>query len=128
MPSLGPFRISKGADISKSCWVPASTGPPPSGCVWVQLGVCSAESLCQQDCSMDCTGRGWSPVTGPFQHLQSDLVWWAYLQGLPDHSQDGLELNHRPLKDPKPGLRSVRLLPEVCVSVTPAGSLGVWCC
>lgn len=116
----------------------------------MQTEVCPAGSLCQQArpfrvcmgtagsvfCSvpvpaglfMDCAGRGWSPVTGPFQHLQSDLVWWAYLKGLPDHSQDGLELNHRPLKDPKPGLRSVRLLPEACVSVTPAGSLGVWCC
>lgn len=39
---------------------------------------------------MDC---GWdrSPVTEPFQNLQSDRVWQAHLQGLQDHSQEGPE-------------------------------------
>lgn len=27
----------------------------------------------------------------PFQNLQSDWVWLAHLQGLPDHGQEGLE-------------------------------------
>lgn len=40
----------------------------------------------------------WSPVTGPFQDLQSDRVWWAYLQGRPDHGQEALEPVRGPLR------------------------------
>lgn len=37
----------------------------------------------------DCGWMGWSPVTGPFQNLQFDQLWWADLQGLLDGSQVG---------------------------------------
>lgn len=38
----------------------------------------------------------WSLVRGYFQDLQSDFVQtdWTYLQGFPDHSQEGLEPVH----------------------------------
>lgn len=58
----------------------------PSGCLGVQMGMSSAESL---GLLMGSPGRGWSPVSGYFQNLQSDLIWQVYLKGLPDHSQGG---------------------------------------
>lgn len=105
MQVWGPFRISKDADRSMSCWVPVSAGHPFRVCMGAAGSVFCGVPV-PTGLFMDCAGKGWSPVTGPFQHLQSDLVWWAYLKGLTDHSQDRLELNHRPLKEPKPGLRS----------------------
>lgn len=72
---------------------------------------------------MDCAGRDWSPVykVPSESTVRSSLV--GLLQGAPGPQPKGLELNHRPPKNPQ--LRSMRLLSEAWVSVTP-GSFGLW--
>lgn len=65
---------------------------------------------------MDC---GWdrSPVTEHFQNLQSDRVWQAHLQELPDQA------SQEPVQGPQPGLRFICLLPSAGVSMTAPRSL-----
>lgn len=57
--SLRPFRISGGTDGRAFCWVPVPAGLS-GACGWDEL----------------------DPVSGHFQNLQSERVWWAYVQGL----------------------------------------------
>ena len=66
----------------------------------------------------------WSPVTGPCQNLQSDLVWRTHRHELLDHSQEGLEPVHRPLQGPRPGPRSVHLTPDLWVGLVPPLACG----
>ena len=58
----------------------------------VQLWMSPTGSLFWQDCWKTVARKGWSPVTHPFQNLQSEWVWRTYLQGLLDHAWVGLEL------------------------------------
>lgn len=52
------LRVSGGTNGHVSCWF-----------------------LAPADCSQTVAVMGWGPVKGPIQDLQSDWVWWTYLQG-----------------------------------------------
>lgn len=88
------------ADRSVSCLVPVSTGP-----------------------LMNCRGDRLEPCYRTTQNLQSDPVWWACLQGLPDSGGEGLELVYQLLQGPQPRWRSVRLLPNPWMDMIPLSAL-----
>lgn len=71
--------------------------------------------------------RGGSPVTEQFQNVQLDRIQQVCLPGLPDNGQEELQLSHEPLLHLKPGVRSVGLLPQAWVCMTPPSYLGRLC-
>lgn len=68
-----------------------------------------------------------SPVTKQFQNVQLDIGQQVCLQGLPDNSQEELQLRHGPILHSKPGVQSVGLLVQAWVCMTPPKYLDRLC-
>lgn len=82
--------------------------------------------LCWQDCSWTVVGWDLVSVTDCFEiYSQTHLA--GLPQGVLDYGLEGLDLGHSPLQGPKLGPRSLGLLFEAYVGVTPSRSLGIWC-
>lgn len=88
----------------------------PSQDVWgPQMGWSPAKYLYQRDVLWTSGWKVWNTSAEPFQNLQLDPFWQAYLEGLEDHIREGLKLIHGPLQGPQLGTRSVCLLLEARV-------------